>query len=396
MDEAGLLGTEDMAKFLELAGQLEARVVLSGDRRQHHAVARGEPLRLLEQEAGIPVKELTEIRRQEAGEYRSAVKHLSDGNVALGYEGLEKLGWIREVADADRYKEMAAAYLAAVKEKKPDGTFGTAIIVSPTHAEGARITDTIRAALKSEEKLGDEETEDAWLPTNLTPAQKSDEANYEPGYLLEFNQNVPGHTKGSRMIVTQGQALPLQFADRFEVYRPAKLNLAAGDRIRVTANGWTKDRKHRLSNSALFNVQGFTRNGDIVVDHGWIIDKGFGHLAHGYVVTSHAAQGKSVDQVFIGQSSLSYPASNRRQFYVSVSRGKKQATIFTDDKNELLGAVRRADEPMSASDLMASKRQKAPLRGRLLKNVAFLHRLATFEKTHEPFRPDPSRTLTLD
>src|SRR5436305_7371536 len=46
--------------------------------------------------------------------------------------------------------------------------------------------------------------------------------------------------------------LPLAFADRFEVYRPAQLTLAAGDRVRVTANDITKGGKHKLRNGALF------------------------------------------------------------------------------------------------------------------------------------------------
>jgi 6-phosphogluconolactonase (cycloisomerase 2 family) len=42
-----------------------------------------------------------------------------------------------------------------------------------------------------------------------------------------------------------------------------------------------------------------------------VIARDFGHLAHGYVVTSHASQGKTVDKVFIGQSQQSLPASSR-------------------------------------------------------------------------------------
>ena len=39
VDEAGLLGTQDMARLFDMAGELKARVVLSGDRKQHRAVA---------------------------------------------------------------------------------------------------------------------------------------------------------------------------------------------------------------------------------------------------------------------------------------------------------------------------------------------------------------------
>ncbi|HLN26700.1 MAG TPA: MobF family relaxase [Gemmataceae bacterium] len=396
VDEAGLLGTQDMARLFDTAGQLNARVILSGDRKQHHAVARGEPLKLLETKAGLPVKEVTEIMRQEPADYRKAVEQLSAGRTVEGFAELDKLGWIKQVADSDRYKEMAAAYLAAVKEKKSNGDPATAIVVSPTHAEGARITGTIRASLKADKKLGEDHTLPAWLPANLTGAQKADAVNYEAGDLLEFSQNVPGHKKGSRLVLTEGDKLPLEYADRFEVYRPAQLSLAVGDRIRVTANGWSKDRKHRLSNGALLSVQGFTRQGDLIVDHGWVVSKEFGHLAHGYVVTSHASQGKSVDKVFIGQSSQSFPATNRRQFYVSVSRGKKQAIVFTDDKEQLQKAVERADEPMSATELAESRRRRPAFRQRLRKHAAYLRRLATFAQTHAPRLPDPSRTPPLD
>ena len=80
-----------------------------------------------------------------------------------------------------------------------------------------------------------------------------------------------------------------------------------GDRVRITAGGKTKDGKHRLSNGSLFTVEGFTKRGDIIVDHGWVIDRDFGHLTHGYVVTSHASQGVTVDKVFVGMSERVLP-----------------------------------------------------------------------------------------
>ena len=85
---------------------------------------------------------------------------------------------------------------------------------------------------------------------------------YEPGDLLQFHQNAPGHKNGSRLVVAEGSKLPIEFAERFEVYRPAQLALAVGDRIRITAGGKTKDGKHRLSNGALLTVEGFTRQGE--------------------------------------------------------------------------------------------------------------------------------------
>lgn len=86
IDEAGLLGTDTMGQLFNLAGKLEARVVLSGDRRQHGAVARGAALRLLEEEAGLVPAEIREIQRQK-GDYKQAVHALSEGRIADGLHG---------------------------------------------------------------------------------------------------------------------------------------------------------------------------------------------------------------------------------------------------------------------------------------------------------------------
>ena len=159
---------------------------------------------------------------------------------------------------------------------------------------------------------------------------------------------------------------PTDLANRFELYRPTQLTLAVGDRVRITAGGKTKDGKHRLANGALLTVEGFTKRGDIIVDHGWVIDRDFGHLTHGYCVTSHASQGVTVDKVFIGMSSESFGATNQRTGYVAVTRGKEQAQIFTDDREALLKAVSRPDDPLSATELADAQPQNVPSKSRPL------------------------------
>ena len=144
-----------MLKVFDVAETMNARVILVGDRRQHRSVTAGEPLKLLEEKAGLRVAEVTEILRQK-GDYKKAAEALSEGKTVEAFQGLDKLGWIKEVADADRYQQLADAYLSAVAETKRDGTPKSALVVSPTHAEAARITDAIRAGLKAEGKLKEE------------------------------------------------------------------------------------------------------------------------------------------------------------------------------------------------------------------------------------------------
>lgn len=347
IDEAGLLGSKTMGQVFDLAGRLDARVILSGDRRQHGSVERGAALRLLETEAGLRPAEIREIQRQK-GDYKQAVQALSEGRVEAGFRQLDRLGWVKELPEAERYGEIADDYVKTIEEGK------SAVVVSPTHREGDHITAEIRDRLKAHGQVATKERSFATLANaNLTAADRMDAVNYEKGDVLVFHQNAKGFTKGQRVVVGEKE-LPLDRAARFDVFRPGELRIAQGDILRITRNGMTADGKHRLNHGARVTVKGFTPKGDIVLDNGWKVGKDFGHLAYGYVVTSHSAQGKTVDRVLIGQSP-DFGASSREQFYVSVSRGRERATVYTGDKSALLEAVQRTDYRLTATEFVADR-----------------------------------------
>ncbi len=348
IDEAGLLGSKTMARVFDLAGRADARVVLSGDRRQHRAVERGSPLRLLEEEAGIVPAEIRDIRRQK-GLYKEAIKFLSEGRVEEGFDRLDGLGWIQEIGERGRDKRLAADYIDAVKAGD------SALVVSPTHVEKDRITGEIRIALREEGRLDGDGREVFVLSSRqLTEAEKDDPAQYWPGDVLQFHQNAKGFRKGQRVDVGGGVLPPAGMADRFEVFHRGKLSLAPGDVIRVTRNGSTADRKHALHNGDLHRVRDFDPDGGLILENGWRIARDFGHIDYGYVVTSHAAQGKTVDRVLVGQSADSFAATSREQFYVSCSRGRKAVTVYTNDKAALRVQLARSEHQMAARDLLGA------------------------------------------
>ena len=314
------------SSVFDVAEAVGARVILVGDRRQHRSVTAGEPLKLLEEKAGLPVAEVTEILRQQ-GDYKKAAEALSEGRTEEAFEELDKLGWIKQVADADRYKQLAAAYLAAVAEKKKDGKPKSALVVSPTHAEADRITQAIRAGLKAQASSARNASSTLGSdPPDGRPESGPDRiragrpAPVPPERTGLQERIAPDRGRGSQAADRAGQAVRGVPAD---AVRPG-----VGDRVRITAGGKTKDGKHRLSNGSLLTVQGFTKRGDIIVDHGWVIDRDFGHLTHGYVVTSHASQGVTVDKVFVGMSSESFPATYQRTAYVAVTRGQGTGADF--------------------------------------------------------------------
>ena len=78
----------------------------------------------------------------------------------------------------------------------------------------------------------------------------------------------------------------------------------------------------------------------------------FGNLDYAYCSTSYSAQGKTVDHVLINQPSTTFPASNQKQFYVSVSRGREGVKIYTDDKESLLTQIQKSGDRQGATELM--------------------------------------------
>ena len=348
VDEAGLLGIRQVREVFEVADRLGARVVLQGDKKQHGSVERGATLRVLEVYAGLPVAELRDIRRQK-GRYKAAVASLAKGDVLSGYDQLDGLGWVRE---AQSNTPLVDDYMAALNARK------SVLVVAPTHLEGGEITAEIRARLKERGEVATEGHEvETLVPLHWTEAERGDLERYEGPEVMQFHRNSGTFKAGDRVRVLDWKPGDrFAKASHFSVYAPAKIEVAAGDTIRITSNGKTKDEKHKLNNGSVYKVKGFTERDDIVLDNGWVVDKGFRHLAHGYVTTSHASQGKTVDRVLIAMGSESRPAITAEQFYVSVSRGRDQATVYSDmAPAELRDAIQRVDGRKSATELLQAK-----------------------------------------
>ncbi|QDT53003.1 Multifunctional conjugation protein TraI [Caulifigura coniformis] len=352
IDEAGLVGTRTMVRIFQLAEQLNARLILSGDRFQHGSVEAGSPLRLLETEAGLVPATITEIQRQKHEEYMRAIEALSEGRSADGFKALNDLGWIREVPTDERYRKLAAEYLATVAGGE------TALVVSPTHREGDKVTREIREGLKTSGQLGEEHELPILVCANLTEAERRDSANYVSTDVLLFHQNAKGFRKGQQVLF-DAEHLPMAEAARFQVYRQRVLKVAVGETLRITKNGKSLEGKN-INNGDLVKVRSFNDAGDLVTDKG-TISKSWQHVAYGYCLTSMASQGTDVHRVFVAQGWDSIAASSREQFYVSASRGIRSAVFYTDNKSELMEAVKKTDVRLSATELLLKGQGRPPV-----------------------------------
>jgi ATP-dependent exoDNAse (exonuclease V) alpha subunit len=355
-DESGLQSTRQGAELLRLAEQNKCRVLLVGDVRQHVSVEAGDFLRILETYSHLGRCEVAEIRRQEAAPaYKAAVELLAAGNAHGGLKAFDVLGWLHE-SSADYLERAADDYLRLTK----GGTdLESVLVVSPTWAENHHLTDAIRSRLKADHQLAPEGAEFSVHDSlQWTIQQKRKAANYQPGQSIVFTRPI-GDWKagesaevrrvedGNVTVVTNGveSPLPIKVADCFDVGRSRAVEVSLGDKLLVRANA----KRTGLINGQVLTVDKIEADGSVATREGVRIPSAFRQWCHGYVVTSHKAQGRTHKHVVVAAERL-----DAKSAYVACSRGQISCTVHTPDKARLLehlpeGTRRAALDALSES-----------------------------------------------
>ncbi|MGD1032287.1 MAG: MobF family relaxase [Opitutaceae bacterium] len=356
LDESGQVGIRDMHRLATIARESGGKLILSGDTRQHGAVAASDALVLLERYANVPVAKLETIRRQEprlattAKEkqaitaYRSAVKLASKGDAVRAFDRLDALGWIQQHSPGEGREMLAKHYLSATKRKD------RVLVVTQTWNEVDAINAAVRAALRSAGQLGDGISIAAYQAVDLTAAQKQDAGSYLPGTKVFFLKGYGRHARGELSpvvgatekgitLLKNGRRSPLayRYAERLVVVRERQMEIAQGDRLQIKWNGRSID-DQPLVNGELVTVRGALADGRISVENDRGLTKVLGPeqrlFNYGYAMTSYSSQGKTVDTVLFADSGCK-PATNQKQWYVTISRARRRILVFTPDKAAL-------------------------------------------------------------
>jgi hypothetical protein len=196
------------------------------------------------------------------------------------------------------------------------------------------------------------------VPLNWTTAQKGDSRNFSTGQVLGFHRAVKGIAKNEtlevvrvvdkgvlvRNAVGEERTLTTKQAKSFDVYERRPIEVATGDRLLLTAN--RREKSFRATNGEIVTVSGVDPTGRICLEDGRVLPAGFRHFTHGYAVTAHRSQGKSVDAVIISGDGM-----RKELFYVAASRGRQNVQVITSDKESLRESVARSSARKSASDL---------------------------------------------
>jgi ATP-dependent exoDNAse (exonuclease V) alpha subunit len=343
-----------------LACENNARVILSGDTRQHGAVEASDALLAIERHSGVKPVELHKIRRQDPAfgrddderigirRYRKAVESAAAGKMGESFERLDKMGAVVACGLGDQADKLAEEYLRLAEQD------ASAVVVSQTWAEVHRVNSRVRDALKAKGLLGPNDTTVQVLDKlDLTNAQKRDERFYPKDAVVVFNQKVreaepgakgklAGIVKAGVLIEVNGKFVTVsnKMLDRITLCQSRGVALAERDRLHLKANRKLAS-GGRVTNGELVTVKLVRADGGIELSDGRVLDSSFREFLPGYAVTSYGSQGKTVDYVLFSDSTIK-AATNAQQWYVTISRGRRGIRIFTPDKRQLRENVTRS------------------------------------------------------
>ena len=139
----------------------------------------------------------------------------------------------------------------------------------------------------------------------------------------------------------------------FEVYERRPIEIAPNDKLLLTAN--RREPGFRATNGELVTVSRIDAQGRIHLQDGRALPENYKQFTHGYAVTAHRSQGKSVDAVVISADGM-----RKELFYVAASRGRESITVVTSDRDLLRESVAHSVARQSASEL-SRKAQESSL-----------------------------------
>jgi len=290
IDEAGMVGSRQLARFVGEAEARGAKIVLVGDHEQLQAIGAGAPFRAITEEIGHA--ELSEIRRQRVDWQREASVAFATHRTAEGLAAYHEHGDIRfSESREDARGEIVRDYLAD-RDERPDGT---RVAMAHRRADVRAINDAIRAELQDRGELA--------------RVREAGEG-YEPGDVAQDREGP-------------GLALTFQTND-------GKRDFAAGDRIVFLENNRDLGVKNGMLATVDYVEPGRPGAGPRIIatlDRGDTISvpmNDYQAIDHGYATTIHKNQGATVDRAYV----LASGTMDRHLTYVAMTRHRDGAQLY--------------------------------------------------------------------
>lgn len=264
IDEAGLVGTRQLARVLEHAEKAGAQVVLVGDPEQLQAIEAGAAFRGIAAQVGSV--ELTEVRRQAVVWQQEATQQLATGRTVEALIAYERAQQIAAAPTREAAREsLLAAWHQAAQEHPGDSRLMLAYTRDDVQALNTRARELRQAA-----------------------------GELEKGEVIETARGAREFAAGDRLYFLKNE--------RGLGVKNGSLGTVESLRdgiLQVRLDGEEQRR--------------------VAVDAGQ-----YPHLDHGYAATVYKAQGTTVDRTYV----LASAHFDRHATYVALSRHRQAATLF--------------------------------------------------------------------
>lgn len=261
IDEAGMVASRQLDRVLHAAREAGAKVVLVGDPEQLQAIEAGGPFRYIVEH--YDHARLSTVWRQRSEWMRAATRDLAEGRTDAALAAYDAAGMLQS---HDTQEDAINAMLDMWLANRERGL--SQLMLTATNADAHLINAAARRRLSDLGLLGSETT----LETDDGPRA------FAIGDRIVFRRNdtTLGVKNGTTATVTD----------------------IAGSRVSVVTDG-------RPPRVVLFDATQYP------------------HIAHGYAVTIHKAQGATVDRAYV----LAAPNMDRHSAYVALSRHRDRVSL---------------------------------------------------------------------
>ncbi|WP_413229619.1 MobF family relaxase [Klebsiella aerogenes] len=413
-DESSMVGNKDAAELYRLVAAGGGRMVSSGDTAQLQAISSGSPFRLVQQRSAIDTVVMQEIVRQ-TPELRPAIESMIAGNVGEALARVDAVSPSQVPRRADAWVPVHSVEEIRPPQTGPDGVespqpelrapgapedITSAVVADWLGRTPEAQRDTLIIAHRNDDRrlinamihdgrhqageVGKEERTFSVLipervPDNALRSGKTfaaftgSVAMVNSGYYrvesvsADHVATLRG-AEGEMMLISPQENSTLDIT----LFRESSITLSEGDRVRFSRSD--NDRGYVVN--SLWEVSGFTDSGGVRFRHGEqekmlhpgaeFADR---HIDLAYAVTAYGAQGASARY----EISLEGTGSGRlgmvslESAYVTLSRAKEHAQVYTDDREKWTHAASQSSEKMSAHDILQhAEDRQGELAGKIL------------------------------
>jgi len=286
IDEAGMVGSRQLARFIGEAEERGAKIVLVGDHEQLQAIGAGAPFRAIAEQIGHV--ELSGIRRQRHDWQREASVAFATHKTAEGLAAYRDHGDIHFAESRDVAIAQIVRDYVADSAEHPDGT---RVAMAHRRADVRALNVAIRSELQNRQRL--ERSHQLGSSSEL-----SDGAGREDDEELTFQTN-----NGKRAFAPGDRIIFLE-----------------NNRDLGVKNGMLGTVEHVEKGRIIARLDG--RGGDSVS----ILTDTYQAIDHGYATTIHKNQGATVDRAIVLASST----MDRHLAYVAMTRHRDSVQLYAD------------------------------------------------------------------